>query len=630
MSSLAPFSLPPPRSVGDPNPPGDMNNVVDCVTSSGQAYFNIVNTAFAGGAFLDGSSDSTAAIQACMNAAATFGAAVYIPGGIQFRVSSLTWVAGTVLRGVYSGTFPGDDTITTASVLSRLASTNEDLIVVPDGTNYGGLFDIAIDGNKSQNTAGYGINIQDGASGQECQIRIERCFIHDNPYSNIYLGNNRRANHLTNSIFNQSGTMDGITVAGSDNKIINCITGSNARAGVCVGTNQTQNWAAAGSPFASDVTVVTDCDIFLNEVGIAVAQFAAQAIIIGNGIDRNTKQGITVYDGDTHQVMGNALHSNGTAANNTYGHIDVASGVTQVGIANNTFGPLDAGISNVASYCVVTHADPTIGAILGNIGVMDSGSTVGGLITPAAAASPPQAVAAKTGLTIQGSGGEDIMRLVRSGGSVVFKMTQGGVVVSSSPFQMTPQSSPVAVSGEGVLYVNSTDDNLHYIAPSGEGGADVNLVSGSYLCPPTQYAPSTQVTFASTFATFTAVSSANVNTGSFTASPSGSAVVITSFVAEAQPAANVVGFGLCAHGTNTPMIGNSVITKLAVTGQSQPVTCQFLVGGLTAGSAYTFDLMQAVAAGGTVTTLAFANTSTAPTLGALTTGAPVVMTVQAV
>ena len=184
---------------------------------------------------------------------------------------------------------------------------------------------------------------------------------------------------------------------------------------------------------------------------------------------------------------------------------------------------------------------------------------------------------------------------------------------------MTPEGGPrlPPCPGRRVVYLGDVNGCLHAVAPSGSGGADVNLISGAFLCAPTQYAPSTQVTFASTAATFSPVSSANVNTGSFPAPPSGSVVIFSTFVAEASPVADVVGFGLCAHGTTTPMVGNSVITKLAVTGQAQPVATQFLVGGLTAGSAYTFDLMQAVASGGTVTTVAYANTSTAPTLGAL-------------
>ena len=241
------------------------------------------------------------------------------------------------------------------------------------------------------------------------------------------------------------------------------------------------------------MTTVFGCDIFLNDVGVSISQYAVQAVVIGNGIDRNSYEGITVYDGDTHQIMGNCLHTNGQAATNTYGHIDVASGVTQVGIASNTFGPLDGGYSNLPSYCVVTHANPSIGAISATSGSWTPGPLRGPDYScrqrvPAAGGSR------EDGRHHPGQPGEDVLRLVRSGGSVVFKMTQGGVAVWSSPFQMTPQASPEPVSGEGVLYVSSTDNGPHYIAPSGAGGADVSLVSGAFLCSPTQYAPSQAVT----------------------------------------------------------------------------------------------------------------------------------------
>src|SRR6266702_50566 len=88
------------------NPAGDMNGVVACLNDAGY-QFSICNKAWAGGAPLDGTSDCTAAIQACMNAAAPFGAPVLIPAGVQFRVSQLTWNAGQILQGVYGGTYPG-------------------------------------------------------------------------------------------------------------------------------------------------------------------------------------------------------------------------------------------------------------------------------------------------------------------------------------------------------------------------------------------------------------------------------------------------------------------------------------------------------------------------------------------
>jgi hypothetical protein len=235
------------------------------------------------GAATNGTSDSTAAIQACMNAAAPAGFPVFIPGGIQFRVSQLTWNAGQVLQGVYSGTYPGNNTITTASVLTRLASTNLDMIIVPDGQNYGKIADLALDGNKNNNSSGCGIKIADGAVASESQIFIERCYVHDNPDSNIYLGHFRRCNKVTFCVCNFSGAGDGITDTGSDNLIQNNVCGSNFRAGINLGTSATQNWAAFGSNQGSNVAHVTDNDVYGNQVGIAIASFAANARVRGNG-----------------------------------------------------------------------------------------------------------------------------------------------------------------------------------------------------------------------------------------------------------------------------------------------------------------------------------------------------------
>lgn len=386
------FTLPPnTRAVGTGDPANDMNALVNLINDEGY-QFSILNTAWSGGAYTDNTSNSTAAIQACMNAAAAAGLPVLIPGGIQFRVSQLTWNAGQVIQGVYSGTYPGNNSITTASVLVRIASTNLDLITVPDGTNYGAIRDIAIDGNKNNNTSGVGFSIVDGAAGQETQIIIERCYFHDNPGSNIYLGHNRRANKVINSVITFSGSGDGVTIAGSDNTVNNNLIGGNSRAGVCLGTTITQNWSAAASPNAAAVAHVTNNDIFTCQVGIAVASSGWGNVIAFNGIDRCTKQGITVYDGAANTIIGNSFHSNGTLTNNTYGHIDVATGVTQVEIAGNVFGPLDGGISNVASYAVAAASGAPAGCINGDLGVIDATSTVNGLINlPAKRFAPPGA-----------------------------------------------------------------------------------------------------------------------------------------------------------------------------------------------------------------------------------------------
>jgi len=126
------------------------------------------------GAKGDNTTDDTHAIQAAIDSGNQTGAAVFFPAGV-YRVSQLVMRKGTILQGVSSGTYPDNNTISGASVLARLANTNKDVLLAPDGANYCRIFDLAIDGNTNNNTAGHGLCVADGAAGQEGQIIVERC-----------------------------------------------------------------------------------------------------------------------------------------------------------------------------------------------------------------------------------------------------------------------------------------------------------------------------------------------------------------------------------------------------------------------------------------------------------------------
>jgi len=469
------YTIPGHHATGDLGHTTDHNNIIDVLTGIG-AVANILNTAWAGGADPTGAADSTAAIQAAWDS----GLPAYHPPGKYLITSPLQWSSGLVALGAFAGTYPGEDTIPGVTYFTRAAHTNTDVIQVPDGTNYGRISDIAIDGNKNNNTSGIGMNIEDGASGQETQIIIERCFFHDNPNSNLYLGNNRRANKVQYGVFNYSGAGDGITACGSDNLIMSNICGSNARAGINLGSTITQNWAAFGSGLNSTTTHVFNNDIYQNDVGIAVPANATRSLIIGNGIDRNNFQGITVYNGDCNAIIGNALHSNGQAADNTYGHIDLAAGVTGVTIEANTFGPIDGGITNYCSYCVVTEAGIGSGVINGGIGNYDASDTHGGLLSTAGGNSSPSVLLSRGGAIIQGNNTTQHPFQVRNAaGSSLFDIDNAGtfsVNDGQGKFLATvfigetaaPGSTP---SGGGILYVDNTG-HLHYLGP---GGTDTTL-----------------------------------------------------------------------------------------------------------------------------------------------------------
>src|SRR5215469_15767750 len=92
------YSLPPDtRATGTGNPAADMNAVVDALTAMG-AGLNVLNAAYSGGADPSGVADSTAAIQAALNAASP-GQVVTIPAGTYKTTSVLTVPTGVSLYG---------------------------------------------------------------------------------------------------------------------------------------------------------------------------------------------------------------------------------------------------------------------------------------------------------------------------------------------------------------------------------------------------------------------------------------------------------------------------------------------------------------------------------------------------
>jgi hypothetical protein len=153
------------------------------------------------------------------------------------------------------------------------------------------------------------------------------------------------------------------------------------------------------------------------------------------------------------------------------------------------------------------------------------------------------------------------------------------------------------------------------------------VFSGRFLCAPTSYAPSSRTVLTVTGTTFAAFSSASVNTGSFTAPPSGS-VIVTVTCVSALTASTFGNVALAAHSTVTPLVSNVITWSDQSNLNGRPTTFVFLVTGLTPGTSYNFDLVGASGeSGDVVDILAQGQTSTT---GATASAAPVTMTVQAV
>src|SRR6266487_4672459 len=86
------------HGANDPGHITDHNNIVDVLIGGGSAY-NVLNTAYSGGADPTGSADSTAAFAAAL-AAAPAGGVVWVPPGTYKITSTLTIPVGVWLRGL--------------------------------------------------------------------------------------------------------------------------------------------------------------------------------------------------------------------------------------------------------------------------------------------------------------------------------------------------------------------------------------------------------------------------------------------------------------------------------------------------------------------------------------------------
>jgi peptidoglycan/xylan/chitin deacetylase (PgdA/CDA1 family) len=140
------------------------------------------------------------------------------------------------------------------------------------------------------------------------------------------------------------------------------------------------------------------------------------------------------------------------------------------------------------------------------------------------------------------------------------------------------------------------------------------------------YAPASQTGVPVTTTTMAAFSSANLNTGSFTAPASGQVRVQVNFIGKATASGSWTAFGLAAHGTVSPIVCNEWNFE-APTADAMQLALDFTVPGLTPGASCNFDLVGC--SSGTYTIYAVGTTSTTPNLAGTAQGAPVTITVMA-
>lgn len=137
------YVIPPDtRTVGSGNPPVDMDNVADVLSGSPLVKFNVLNTAWAGGADPTGVNDSTAAIQAALTAAGA-GGVTYLPPGTYLTTAPLSVPSGVTLLGSHAA----EHDVTPAILRLSAGFSGAAAITFPAWTGEQAVTAVTIDGS---------------------------------------------------------------------------------------------------------------------------------------------------------------------------------------------------------------------------------------------------------------------------------------------------------------------------------------------------------------------------------------------------------------------------------------------------------------------------------------------------
>jgi hypothetical protein len=209
-----------------------------------------------------GASDSTAAIQAAINANA---GPVYFPAGLYLISAPLSLLFGTVLIGDTPTGF-GGSTPATWSVLNLAANSNCSMIVVPAGNEYTRIFNLRLNAQGNLQTGpaqsastGAAIHYADSGPSVEGQQIVSGVTIFQPFNDGIYLGANRRYPRILDTKVINAGN-SGTTVYGVGNGInVNC---ADAIIWACSLQHSTHHGIFVGPPRSH--TRVSQCDLANN------------------------------------------------------------------------------------------------------------------------------------------------------------------------------------------------------------------------------------------------------------------------------------------------------------------------------------------------------------------------------
>ena len=599
------------------------------------------------GADSTGAADATSSLNLALASVPPGGGCVYLNAGT-YSVNSgsalaLT-VAGTWLRGIpgatvisYGGSF------TAGTVISVLA----DSCTVSDLTIAGTA------GIVTANPAANGIEITGGR--QHCRLGNLN-FSHVNGWAIESVGGGGRAN-LDTMIYGPviRNCAAGIHVKG--------VTGSSFQAEHFLTDIQLQQIGVTSGPNSGlDALMIEDCaDVLTENLNIGVSAGTGAAIRVRGAVSScsftNTDAGggngvVVIEDGANGSPTGIEF-ANGQIQESTAGpglKVTGAGGdlaFSQMYFHRNTTDGLQASNTGNASQVVNCrwNTDNQAGTTAYDINLAGAAApwiftggvleTAVGTVSPGKVTNPvndPNGMGVFRGTSFLG-GSTTAANLAPGGQSLALWFCTVSSAQGIGPMTTLGDLIYGAANGAASRLAGNTSAQKEFLQSAASGGTATApawaTVPGQFLCAPSSYAGTGAQTLLTTSSgTMSAVSSANVNTGSFTAPASGGVVVESAFVMQVSTNADAVGFGLAAHGTAAPMVGTDAVWKEPATTQPFPHVLQSYVTGLTPGTSYNLDLMFCIAPGGTASVLANGQSGTAPALNNSGIGAPVIMTVR--
>jgi hypothetical protein len=379
------FTLPPDtRAVGTGNPPVDMNGVVDALNAAG-AQYSILNAAYAGGADPTGAADSTAAIQAALNAT-TAGQPTAMPVGTFLISSPVTLNSGDELLGSHgskhvltgttlklSASFSGaaalilapgssEQRITRVNIDGSLATANTVIGIKADTSTgpvqYVQLSDILITG------AGISTGVSAQATGGNLPNgwRCERVVVLSNGGTGILLANaadghwtNCQAIGAGNFGWSVNGTTNSLFTACRADFAVNdgwAVTGSwstGAGSGGCqwIGCSTDRNGHSGVNVTATGSVPMFFDGLMCRRDGYSSTSGGFAGLRLNGATVPVTVDGITVWPGPADDGSGNVTPQYGISMVGSSAYLQVASGYVQ-GVAasvNNDGTNTYAGIS---------------------------------------------------------------------------------------------------------------------------------------------------------------------------------------------------------------------------------------------------------------------------------------------